>query len=88
MNVAVRPTNEEFVAALMRFSGFGALSQVFVIEAIRRYADKVAAAQPSDSDTQFLSGAAWVGVAKEIQAKVYDQYDVDDDIVVQRPDQG
>lgn len=86
MSAATRLTNEEFVAELMQFSNFGALSQVFVIEAIRRYADQVAAAQPSEVDTPFLSGPVWIGVAKEIQAKVYNQYDVDADMVVQKPD--
>lgn len=86
MSAAARLTNEEFVAELMQFSNFGALSQVFVIEAIRRYADQVAAAQPSEVDTKFLSGPVWIGVAKEIQAKMYNQYDVDADMVVQKPD--
>jgi hypothetical protein len=86
MSTATRLTNEEFVSDLMNFSSFGGLCQVFVIEAIRRYADQVAAAAPADVDTEFLSGAVWVGLAQEIKAKVYEQYDVDDDMVVQRAD--
>lgn len=84
MSTVARLTNEEFVTDLMSFSSFGGLCQVFVIEAIRRYADQVAAADPAAVDTQFLSGAAWVGVAKEIKAKVYEQYDIDDDMAVQK----
>lgn len=86
MSTVARLTNEEFVSDLMNFSSFGGLCQVFVIEAIRRYADQVAAADPAAVDTQFLSGAAWVGLAKEIKAKVDAQYDVDDDMAVQKGD--
>ncbi len=88
MTVAARITNEEFVSDLMNYSSFGALCQVFVIEAIRRYADQVAAADPAAVDTPFMRGDVWVGLAKEIQAKVHAQYDVDDDLVMQKPDAG
>jgi hypothetical protein len=86
MTAGARLTNEEFVSDLMTYSSFGGLCQVFVIEAIRRYADQVSAANPAAMDTQFLSGAVWVGLAKEIKAKVHQQYDIDRDMAVQKPD--
>ncbi|MDH0051009.1 hypothetical protein [Comamonas terrigena] len=67
-------TNVAYVTEIMEFSRFGALSQVFVIEALTRYAATVAVACPEDLDTPGLSGAAWVGVAKEIDAKLTLKY--------------
>jgi hypothetical protein len=61
-----RETNEELVRRLMTYSRFGALSQVFIMEAIARYAEQCATAKPELFDGPLLNGAAWVGVAKEI----------------------
>lgn len=67
-------SNVDYVTEIMEFSRFGALSQAFVIEAITRYAKAVAVASPEDLDSPGLSGAAWVGVAKEINAKLTLKY--------------
>lgn len=67
-------TNVDYVTEIMEFSRFGALSQAFVIEAITRYAKAVAVASPEDLDSHGLSGAAWVGVSKEINAKLTLKY--------------
>lgn len=61
-----RKDNEQFVADLMAFGN--PLKQVFIMEAIRRYANECAAMDPAEFDNALLSGAAWVGVAKEIKA--------------------
>ncbi|MEH2517420.1 hypothetical protein V1279_002993 [Bradyrhizobium sp. AZCC 1610] len=63
-------TNVEFVTRLMEFSNYGALAQIFVIEALRRWSDLVADAEPAKVDSPMISGHAWVGVAKEIKAKL------------------
>jgi hypothetical protein len=63
-------TNVEFVTRLMEFSNYGALAQIFVIEALRRWSDLVAEAEPAKVDSPMISGHAWVGVAKEIKAKL------------------
>ena len=63
-------TNVEFVADLMEHSAHGALIQVFVIQAIDRYADLVAAAEPQDVDTPMVNGHAWRGCALEVKRKL------------------
>ena len=63
-------TNVEFVTNMMEFSRFGALAQVFIIQAIDQYSKRVAEADPATIDGGFISGQAWVGVAKEIQQKL------------------
>lgn len=72
--MARRLTNQAFVRDVMVRSEFGVLAEAFVIEAIRRYAVECAKADPAAVDSPFLSGEAWVGVAKEIEAKVKEQY--------------
>lgn len=63
-------TNVEFVTRIMEFSNYGALAQIFVIEALRRWSDIIAEADPAAVDTPMIAGHAWVGVAKEIKAKL------------------
>lgn len=69
-----RKSNEEFVSDLMNYSRYGGLVQVFVIEAIRHYAETMAAADPAKFDSDFLNGKAWIGVAQEVKAKLDAQY--------------
>ncbi|WP_428840874.1 hypothetical protein [Comamonas kerstersii] len=67
-------TNVEFVADIMEFSRYGALAQAFVIEALQRHAERIAAANPKAMDSPGLSGSAWVGVAREIRTKLVIKY--------------
>ena len=67
-----RPTNIEFVTELMNFSNYGALAQVFVIEAISKYASMCA--EQRIRDNGFLNPDTWQGVAKEIKGKIDKQY--------------
>jgi hypothetical protein len=67
-------TNTEFVTELMEFSRFGALSQMFIIDAIQRHADSVAAADPEALANPFVNEHAWIGVAKEIKERVEAKY--------------
>lgn len=63
-------TNEAFVGQLMKSSNHGALMQVFVLEALRRYSADCARADPSKLDTMLFAGTAWVGCAKELQDRL------------------
>jgi hypothetical protein len=72
-----RKTNEQIVRDLMRFSRFGALSQVFVIDAIRKHADRVARATPDQIGDGLISAEAWIGVAQEIKAIMDQAYEGD-----------
>lgn len=66
-----RKTNESIVRDIMRNSRFGALSQVFVMDALQKLADAVAASKPKDyPKNSFVHPEAWIGVAKEIQEKL------------------
>lgn len=70
----VSMTNVEYLTEIMEFSRFGALAQAFVIEAVARCAAEIKASRPEDLDSPGLSGAAWTGVAKEIDAKLAAKY--------------
>lgn len=74
-----RRTNVQIVRDLMEFSDHGALAQMFVMEAIKRYADQVAAMDPDKlracfEPMPFLNADSWQGVAKEIRQKIADAY--------------
>ena len=64
------PTNVEFVTDLMQFSAHGALIQVFVLQALDVYSQRVAAATPEALDTTLVSGHAWHGCAVEVGRKL------------------
>lgn len=67
-------TNVQFVKRIME-SG-SPLRQAFVIEAISKYAAACAAANAATFDSPFMNGAAWLQVAKEINAECEAQYGV------------
>lgn len=58
-------TNEEKVHYMMRFSKYGALRQMFIMEALRQYSQLVIDAGAEHFDSGFINGEAWVGVAGE-----------------------
>lgn len=66
-------TNVQFVTDLMEFSRFGALAQVFVIDALDKWSKKISECDPAQFDNAMINGEAWVGVAKEIQQKIEDR---------------
>jgi hypothetical protein len=61
-------TNVEFVTDLMEFSRFGALAQLFIIDALDKWSKIVADAPPIEHP--MVNGTAWKGVAAEIQRKI------------------
>ena len=72
-----RKTNTDCIVELMEFSPTGAIAQAFILEAIRRYAKAVAAADPAKLDTGYISGEAWVATAKHIVKELRAQYGED-----------
>jgi hypothetical protein len=65
-----RPTTEKFVLDLMTHSRYGALAQLFVIEAISKWSEIIAEADAAKVDNGLICGQAWIAVAKEISAKI------------------
>ncbi|WP_396604857.1 hypothetical protein ACFLEY_22310 [Bradyrhizobium sp. YCK136] len=68
--MALRKDNVAFVKELMTHSRYGALAQLFVIDALSKWADKISSVEPQAVDSPMISGEAWVGVAKEIKDKI------------------
>lgn len=73
--MSVRETNIEFVTRIME-SG-SPLRQAFIIEAISRYAAQCATLPAETFDTPYLSGAAWLDVAKAINFEVVKRFNAD-----------
>jgi hypothetical protein len=63
-------TNAEFVARVMEFSKVGPLAQLFIVEAIRRYAESCAQSPADKMESGIISGAQWKRTAQEIHAEV------------------
>lgn len=67
-------TNVEFVQSLMEVSNYGALAQLFIIDAIDKWSKKVAEVGLDEVRRQMadspISPDAWYGVAVEIQRKL------------------
>lgn len=61
-----RMTNMELLQHIATFSKFGALAEMFIIDALLKHSERVAKADPAAVDSALVSGEAWVGVAKEI----------------------
>ena len=68
--MAKRETNEALIKRLIRFSKHGALMQVFMLQAMEKYASAVSEAGPSAVDSPLISGAAWHGCAEELKAEL------------------
>jgi hypothetical protein len=71
-------TNIEKVTHIMSYSDYGALAQCFVMEALHEWSGLISTATASEIDNGFISGEAWIGVAKEIRKKLKAEMLVDD----------
>ena len=67
-------SNANFVVSVMSYSNYGAMAQVFVIEAIRNYAETVIADTTVWPAHSLVSQDLWKAVAKEIQLKTDTKY--------------
>lgn len=69
-------SNVEFVAELMEYSPYGALVQVFIIEAIRFYSTSVMESEPREPNPEsFISQEDWRGIAADISNKFIERYE-------------
>lgn len=77
--MAKRPmTNIEKVTHIMSYSNYGALAQIFVMEALHKWSGIVSKASPEQIGNGFVSGEAWIGVAKEIQKGLNTEMTIED----------
>lgn len=70
-----RLTNEQMVAKMMKFSPYGALAQLFVVDALSKQADAVAALTDEqvaamDKENPFVSMETWRGVARDVKRQL------------------
>jgi len=69
-------TNEILLGELMMYSPHGALCQVFIIEAIRNYAERIASTPtPVEHGNSVISAIAWHGIAVDILARMKANYE-------------
>ncbi len=70
-----RKTNTELVDDLMSYSRFGAMAQVFIIEAIRSYSSRIVEnGEPEDNKSLFISPVLWYNIAKDVLDRVEQNY--------------
>ena len=78
--MTTRPmTNVEKVTHIMTYSKHGALAQLFVIDALHKWSGIISKASPEHLDNAFISGEAWIAVAREIQATLKAEMTTTDD---------
>ena len=63
-------TNLQLVEQLMMYSAYGSLVQIFVIEAIRNYAERVASTPMPENTEDPINPRHWWAIANEIQTKL------------------
>lgn len=70
----IRKSNEMMVRDLMEVSPYGALAQVFIIEAIRYYSERVAAQAAVSDPGASLDPAVWHEIAKDVLRRLEHNY--------------
>jgi len=63
-------TNEQFVARMMDTPRTGPIMQIFIVEALRRYAEQCATTDAAKLDTGPISGHAWKRCAIELRDEI------------------
>jgi len=71
-------TNVEKVTHIMTYSKYGALAQLFVMDALHKWTDIITKATTEQVGNGFVNGEAWIGVAREIQANLRAELTTDD----------
>jgi hypothetical protein len=74
MTTTKRKTNVQVVKQMMEHSAYGALAQIFIMDALAKHSKAVSETDPSKFESGLISGAAWVGVAKEIHKTLGDHF--------------
>lgn len=70
-------TNQEFINRMIDFSRVGPLMQLFMLEAMTRYAVNVVADKENvirDMDKGMISGHSWVRAAEELKRELEKKY--------------
>lgn len=68
--------NEEFIAHLMTVSPYGAMCQIFIIEAIRYYSERVSSQDiPADDPDALINPKAWHATAEDISRQMALKYE-------------
>jgi hypothetical protein len=74
IKVTSTPTNNtELLVSLMEFSPYGAMCQMFIIDALQKHAEAAAQADPAEITRKcngMLNGDAWVATAKDIRDRM------------------
>lgn len=66
-----RKTNVQIVTDIMNNSEYGALAQLFVMDALTKMSKTISKTQVSDYPPDgFVAPESWIGVAKEIRKKL------------------
>jgi hypothetical protein len=77
--MAKRPmTNIEKVTHIMSYSDYGALAQMFVMDALHKWSGIISKTEPQKVDNGFVSGEAWIGVAREIQKAMQTEMSIEE----------
>lgn len=77
--MGTRPmTNIEKVRHIMTYSSYGGLAQLFVMDALHKWSGIVSKASPDEVGNGFVSGEAWIAVAREIRDKLKSEMTIDD----------
>lgn len=76
-----RLNNGEFVRDLMNFSRYGALAQVFIIEAIRAYSEGVMQQEAADNPDAIVNPVVWKAIGTDLFNKIEDRYSNTDQVV-------
>lgn len=71
-------TNIEKVTRIMTYSNYGALAQLFVMDALHQWSGIVSKALPEQVDNGFINGEAWIGVAGEIHKALQSELTIND----------
>lgn len=80
-----RMTNIEKVCHMMTYSAYGALAQLFVMDALHKWSGIVSKASPEQVGNGFVDGATWIGVAGEIQRTLRSDLTIDDPDILSLP---
>ncbi len=70
-------TNQQLIKHLMDFSAFGAMGEMFIVDAIRKHAKAVAATTPDHpayKECGMIHIPSWIGTAKDIHEKCEEFY--------------
>jgi hypothetical protein len=78
--------NAEFLLSTMLHTKHGALTQIFMIEAIRHYSQFIEGRPAEDNPEAPINPATWLEIAKEIRQKIHLKYEVNEPSLITLPE--